>query len=82
MSEQLRHSGYCCASSRYQNTAPSEVQQLFTALGGGDDLIVYCLDRLAHDEHDLTDLQRRLQALSVALVVAADTETNGGSHAQ
>jgi DNA invertase Pin-like site-specific DNA recombinase len=61
--------------------ALTELQQLLNLLGGGDELIVYCLDRLACNEHSLINLQQQLQAMRVGLIVTSNAGTSRSDYA-
>lgn len=81
MGEHVRRIGHIRISESDQ-TVPTELQELLQALGGGNKLIVYRLDRLDRDEQQVTGLLRQIKALGVMLVVVNDAEKAGGSHAE
>jgi DNA invertase Pin-like site-specific DNA recombinase len=59
---------------------PTARRQLLDLLTNGGELIVYRLDRLGRDEHNVVNLQQQLEAMGVTLIVTSD-EAAGGDDA-
>jgi DNA invertase Pin-like site-specific DNA recombinase len=57
------------------------LKELLDLLGDGDTLIVYRMDRLGRDEHNVENFQRQLEAMGVTLIVSDDQEMTGGNRA-